>query len=179
MTTMKTKASYDAAKTEAEYIIKFLQPHCERIEIAGSIRRKKQEVGDIELVAIPKPKFDMFGERIADDHDLNYFGWETIGRPVKNGNKFKQIALYSGLSLDLFIVVAPAQWGVIFTIRTGSADFSHRLVTSKKFGGLMPSNLTVKDGAIWHNGHIIETPEEKDVFDLISVAYIEPELRVK
>lgn len=31
-----------------------LAPGCERIQVAGSIRRRKAEVGDIELVAIPK-----------------------------------------------------------------------------------------------------------------------------
>lgn len=31
-----------------------LRPHCSRIEIAGSIRRGKAWVNDIEIVAIPK-----------------------------------------------------------------------------------------------------------------------------
>lgn len=39
----------------AEKVKALLAPHCERIEIAGSIRRKKPDVKDIEIVAIPKP----------------------------------------------------------------------------------------------------------------------------
>jgi len=39
----------------AEQVKAELQPHCIRIEIAGSIRRKKPECRDIEIVAIPKP----------------------------------------------------------------------------------------------------------------------------
>jgi DNA polymerase/3'-5' exonuclease PolX len=40
-----------------------LRPACERIEVAGSVRRGKSEVSDVELVAIPR-----FGEQ------LNLFG---------------------------------------------------------------------------------------------------------
>lgn len=39
----------------AEAVLKELGPHCERIAIAGSVRRRKPEVKDIEIVAIPKP----------------------------------------------------------------------------------------------------------------------------
>jgi DNA polymerase/3'-5' exonuclease PolX len=37
----------------------------------------------------------------------------------------------------------------------------------------------VKGGAIWSSNHIIETPEEQDVFGLIGVPFIAPELRMK
>ena len=47
----------------------------------------------------------------------------------------------------------------------------------KKFGGMLPSNLTVKDGAIWNGNKIIPTPEEEDVFDLLGIGFIVPENR--
>ncbi|MES1181962.1 MAG: hypothetical protein ABUL44_04115, partial [Flavobacterium sp.] len=46
---------YSKAKSIADKAILLLKEHCIRIEIAGSIRRKKSEVKDIEIVAIPKP----------------------------------------------------------------------------------------------------------------------------
>ena len=39
----------------AQQLVHVLKPHCARIEIAGSIRRMKAQVGDIEIVCIPKP----------------------------------------------------------------------------------------------------------------------------
>ncbi len=45
---------YEQALEIAERTKALLAPHCERIEIAGSIRRKKPHVKDIEIVAIPK-----------------------------------------------------------------------------------------------------------------------------
>jgi len=175
---MKTVIPFRDALQRARELIMLLAPCCTRIEAAGSVRRMKKEIGDIELVAIPKFTSDMFGNP-TDEHELDLFNWQKIGKPIKNGHKYKQIELNDGLTLDLFIVTPPAQWGVQFVIRTGSADFSHRLVTSRKYGGLMPSNLKVKDGAIWSNNHIIETPEEQDVFDLIGIRFIEPWERVK
>ena len=46
---------YEVAIEIAEKVKALLLPHCERIEIAGSVRRKKPNVKDIEIVAIPKP----------------------------------------------------------------------------------------------------------------------------
>ena len=48
---MKLKDAEELAKRIVEHI----RPHCERVEVAGSIRRKKSEVRDIDLVLIPKP----------------------------------------------------------------------------------------------------------------------------
>lgn len=157
----------------ANSLIEYLAPHCLRIEAAGSIRRMKPEIGDIELVAIPRIELDMFGSPLAD-HSLDLFNWLYIGRCIKSGHKYKQIELKEGINLDLFIVTPPAQWGVIFTIRTGPAEFSHRLVTQKSQGGLLPSNLRVEGGAIWNGKEIIKTPEEADLFRLAEMRFVEP-----
>ena len=180
----KTRIQLADAKRIAEMIIEELKPFCERIEIAGSIRRGKPEVGDIELVAIPKPWIDMIGAPVplASDHALNYVAYEQrFGKIVKNGNKFKQIEIeriaHDSITLDLFIVTPPAQWGVIFLLRTGPDSYSHRFVTIRREGGTLPSNLIMKDGAIRQNGKIIETPEEQDVYRVAGLPYIEPGAR--
>lgn len=174
---MKTKLPLAAADALALQMIERLRPYCRRIEAAGSIKRRKPEIGDVELIAAPLFEHDLFGNP-TENHMLNGVDWEWFGRIVKNGPKYKQVELHEGATLDLFIVTPPAQWGVLSLIRTGSAEFSHRFVTSKQQGGLLPSYLKVKDGAIWSNNHIILTPEESDVFDLAGVPWIEPEKRI-
>lgn len=71
------------------------------------------------------------------------------------------------------------QWGVIFLLRTGPADFSRRFVTPRRQGGMLPEWALVKDGAIWHRstGKVIETPEEDDVWKLLGIEPIPPEAR--
>lgn len=175
---MKQKIRLSEAENLAAALVEKLKPSCQRVEIAGSVRRQKSEIGDIEIVAIPLPCVDMFGAEM-EYHQLDSFDWNEIGRLVKGGHKYKQIELHdTGINLDLFIVTPPAQWGVQFVIRTGAAEFSHRFVTPRNFGGLLPSYLKVKDGAIWNKDKMVETPEEKDVFDLLGIQWIEPRERL-
>ena len=173
---MKSKMPLHEAQAIANNMIYLLKNHCRRVEIAGSIRREKQEIGDIEIVAVPLFA-DMFGVSTSLSV-LDTLDWTDIGTPVKNGTKYKQIALKSGINLDLFIVTPPAQWGLIYLIRTGPWEFSKRMVTPKQHGGFMPSYLKVKDGAVWSNNHVIETPEEDDIFSLYGMSYIEPKDRL-
>lgn len=167
----KLALPYSQALSLAERIKAALAPGCERIEIAGSIRRKKQTIGDIEIVCVPRYATNLFGERQPDPTGLTMIlndlvGTERLGEPIKNGEHYKQfpVPAVEGLNLDLFIT-RPDTWGIIFAIRTGSADFSRRLVTQRSKGGLLPSDCTVSGGAIWRLGEFVPTPEEADVFD--------------
>ncbi len=176
---MKSKVAYDIALVQAETVKSTLTPYCGRIEIAGSIRRKKPEVGDIEIVAVPKIFFgvNLFMEKISEDSALDLFKWVLLGKTINNGSRYKQIELETGLPLDLFIVLPPAQWGVIFMIRTGSAEFSKSMVTPRAYGGKLPNCYRVKDGAVWMGETMIETPEEADYFKLCDMDFVPPEKR--
>lgn len=50
----KMRWSLEEARVVAEMLVTQLEDCCERIIIAGSIRRNKSQVGDIELLFIPK-----------------------------------------------------------------------------------------------------------------------------
>jgi DNA polymerase (family 10) len=170
------------AENIADRWIGTLTSYCQRVEIAGSIRRKKPDVKDIEIVAIPVIEYtpDLFGNPSHPFNLLNHLllqGEGTLYRFIKNGGRYKQIALPEGINLDLFIVLPPAQWGVIFTIRTGPSHYSKWLMTKKKYGGAMPSHMRVKDGALWTNDTVIDTQEEEDFFKSIGLDWIAPEAR--
>jgi DNA polymerase/3'-5' exonuclease PolX len=157
-----------------------LRDGCERIEIAGSVRRRKAEVHDVELVAVPKMERlkDLFGNPDGERNLLEQ-AVENIG-PVmkKNGPRYKCIVEpYDGAQIDLFVVLPPAQWGVIFAIRTGPALFSKRLVTSKRYSGYLPSQFVIKDGAVWEGSRMYETPTEESFFELIGLPWKRPEER--
>lgn len=155
----------------------------ERVEIAGSIRRKKSSVGDIEIVAASKyvQVMDMFGEPkgyLANSNFLtNLLGVVGGESYIKNGDRYKQILLNCGEKLDLFLVYPPSKWGVIFTIRTGPWQFSKAIVTKQHHGGLLNNNCEIKDGALWENNRLIDTPEEQDFFDYLVIDYVNPEKR--
>jgi len=155
-----------------------LSPLCERIEIAGSVRRQKPDVGDIELVAIPKmvSNGDLLGTPISAFARYDFI---RLGKVLKHGQRYIQIALHQQINLDLFLVLPPATWGVIFTLRTGPDTFSRSCVTPRSKRGLLPSYLQVKDGAVRHatTGEIIPTPEEKDFFRVLEMQWIPPDKR--
>lgn len=172
------------AKEIANSLYHTLKPYCEKIGIAGSVRREKEHVKDIEIVAIPTPRYavNLFGDRTQEGWEIDYplnkmtlDGWQG----VKGGEKYKQL-YHPGhdLKLDLFLVTPPAQWGVIYTIRTGSADFSHWIVTPRKYGGGLPSDCHVKDGAVWRGSEIIPMDEETDFLAFCGLGWIEPSARI-
>jgi len=143
-----------------------LEPYCERIEIAGSIRREKEIVKDVELVLIPKNANKLFN--VLGLHLL-----KTIGsiRYLKNGDKYKQF-FYLGIKIDLF-VACPDNWGYIFAIRTGSAEYSHNTLAV----GWVKKGFKGEDGFLTKNGAVVPVKEEIDLFNLIGVEYVSPKER--
>jgi DNA polymerase/3'-5' exonuclease PolX len=168
---------YAQALEIAHALIERLSPACERLEIAGSVRRGKAEVGDLELVAIPRigTVSDLFGTPMQQS--LLDTALAGIGiRRLKDGPRYKQIVLPEGINLDLFITDRE-RWGWIFLLRTGPQEFSHWLVKPRRYGGGLPSYLRADEGALWRGNQMIETPEERDVFDLLGLPWMEPSER--
>lgn len=160
----------------AERMIDLLRPCCQRIEIAGSLRRELHCCGDAEIVLIPRMiQYDLFGEEILDQESIEGILTANGLELVKNGPYYKQTT-WKGVGVDLFITT-PQKWGCIFTIRTGSAGFAKRLVTQKLLGGYCPDHLVFSEGRIWNKGKPLETPEELDVFKAVGMQFIVPQKR--
>lgn len=158
---------YEEAKKIAERVKEELAPHCERIVIAGSIRRKKPEVKDIEIVAIPKP------------YDVGIFesGIATVVKKWKKIKgelpcKYTQRLLPEGIMLDFFIA-EPDNWGNILAIRTGSAEYSHRILASE----WVSQGYRSEGGYLYKKEGKISLPEEENLFNLLGLPFVPPELR--
>jgi len=143
-----------AATVLAEHLLARLAPACERIAIAGSLRRRKTTVKDIELVAIPKqvPADDLFGDVTKSALDDLLAVEIAAGRLARNlqhkgdGARAKYLWLPDGdLAVDLFLADAD-NWGNILAIRTGDGGFTKRLVTSTRLGGCMPDGMRQSEG---------------------------------
>ncbi len=184
---MKTKRPLADMLPVAERIAAWLEPQCERIQIAGSIRRKCAIIGDIEIVAIAKPILDLFGGPTGETEVDWLFRQDSPIVMTKNGPRYKQFTVEdknNEYQVDLFLAT-PENWGYILMLRTGPEDFSKRMVTPVGFGGLKPNRYLVSDGSVWekesHRGTPIETivgvEEEVEMFRLWGMNYIEPEER--
>lgn len=207
MSTTTQKRKLHDALHDAEVFRDLFPRECyERWEIAGSIRRKRPECGDVEHVIIPafgdKPAAGLFAqpERVnllwhhADalvaGHAIDKH-WN--GNGLTWGEKMRR-ADYRGFSHDIFTAMVD-NWGCILAIRTGSADFSKRLVT-----GLLRNQYRQADGYVWRcrpcphcarpdpckacNGTRLDPVErlsvgtEEEFFSLAGVMYVQPEARV-
>lgn len=158
-----------------------LKPFCDRIEIAGSIRRKKPEVKDIEIVCIPK-EFDLpdlFNRKSTmRDVEFVYALRGEDGKVIRlsgDPERGKYIKLHlqeHNINVDVFIAT-PDNWGYIYAIRTGSADFSHRVLAAhwKRAG------YHGEDGMLRDDHGPVPVREEADLFKLIGLDWVEPEYR--
>jgi len=182
----KLRLSFQDALTQAQELTHALAPSCARIEIAGSIRRQCPYVGDIELVAIPHydPLVDLFSQVYGQQSRLDFALDHLVAAARlipgdKQGERYKKFIVPPyDVQLDLFIT-DPDGWGVVFTQRTGSADFSRWLMTPQAQGGAMPGNMRCHDRRLWRHGGRLTTPDEQDVFNEIGIPWTAPRHREK
>lgn len=189
----------EQARQLARILMGRLEPACERIEIAGSIRRSKAWVKDVELVCIPKPggqldallamleqRGDAGGRRIYRsraylEERLAGLGLPFVHTPdVKRwGERYKRFYVWSSkqygiVAVDLF-VATEANWGAIYTIRTGPGDFSQALVTHLR----ERTPYRQQDGqvVVQATGAVVTVYEEEHYFALAGLKFIPPERR--
>ena len=148
-----------------------------RLQEVRFLRRKRSMIGDIEIVAIPHYQTNLLGESDTSlPPQLDAFLQDKLGdKLTKNGSKYKSFS-YGKYKVDLFLAT-PANFGNIYTIRTGSRDFSAWLMTSKFKGGAMPMGMRQKDGFLWKGDERIDCPDENDLFEAIDVPFVAVDMR--
>ncbi len=180
----KVKRPLVEAERIAGLIVTDLAPYCDRISVAGSVRRRKSsEVGDLELVAIPaRGAGGLFGD-IATNLLWEHLHASERYRFTKGDNpdgRYYQLALvaYPDLQVDLFLAEAD-NWGLTLLVRTGSAEFSTAaLARWKRRQGIGPEQAgSVGGRLVRRDGEVVPTPEEEAVFELLGMPWIAPEQR--
>jgi DNA polymerase/3'-5' exonuclease PolX len=149
------------AQKLAEQIIEQIRPHCERIEATGSIRRKKSEVRDIDIVLIPKP---LLWHRIIATLQRN-----MDAKVVKRGDSIAQLTI-KDVNVDLYSATEKT-WGALLLIRTGSAE--HNIKLSKR---ALSTGMKLTHSGLTKDGKVIASTE-KEIFEALGSSYVEPEER--
>lgn len=168
---------WPAAWELALEVARRLRPFVQRIEVAGSIRRRAALVGDIELVAEPLPSTDLFGPAGIDLEGLKK-ELEEIGEWVRGGDRYIRIRKVLGdrrLDLDLFLVHPPAEWGSILAIRTGPASLGKLCVAKMRDEGLQHTGGHVVETI--ERGETVPTPTEEEFFRLAGIPCMAPQYR--
>ena len=154
------------ALAAAEPLLDALRAHpaAGRVELAGSARRMTDSVKDLDIVATASDPPAL--ARAATELDLV----ESAQSPGEAGVR---IRTHTGIAVDLRIV-AEDQFGNLLQHLTGSKQHNMALRDAAVRRGLHVSEYGVLDDA---TGETHRCATEAEVYALLGLAYIEPELR--
>jgi len=146
----------------ANEVVELLKPLCEKIEIAGSIRREKPEVKDIDIVLLPKGvEANVFRQRLE----------EAGAKTTLAGEKFLQF-LFKEAQIDVYLA-KDGNFEILLLIRTGSAEHN-RMLCSKALQKGMKMNFIL--GLIDANKNVVENTE-RGILEKLLGRYVEPKER--
>lgn len=172
----------------AEKVLIALHPMCSSLMIAGSIRRERSEVGDIDIVAIPKQTVTVgpLGGPVSFPEDTV---WKLLfPKELKkanlvieaSGSELIRCTFPDGFQVDIYRA-RPETWGVILLVRTGSKEHNVKLCSIAKSKGL---KLSASDGVIKTISSgcltaekVIASRTEEEIFQVLGLPFVEPKNR--
>ncbi len=160
----------DAAEERVEPLLDFLRTleTVGRVEAAGSYRRKKETVGDLDILVISEAGEDVIS-RFVD--------YEDVEEVVSQGETRSTVVFRSGLHVDLRVVEARS-YGAALLYFTGSKQHN---ITLRNMA--LEQELKINEYGVWDMA--AESGEEEQVageteeaiYGLFDLAWIPPELR--
>jgi DNA polymerase/3'-5' exonuclease PolX len=183
------KIDHPRAEQLAREWMCLLAPVCARVEIAGSVRRRKEQVNDLELVCIESHPGSVMGKLYAYA-ETRYFQKKQFF--VRAGKKYVRIndiqsedcrhgfrtsagpgtAADITVPIDIFITT-PEQWGYTLFIRTGSHEWN--IAAMQRFHQL---KLTAENCTICRGSTLLPTAEEMDIFTALGIGWVDPRHRI-
>ncbi len=142
----------------AQEIVDQLALCCERIEVAGSIRRQRPFPRDVDIVLIPRSQGQLAS------------ALQSLGESRLGGQKLAE-RVYKGVQVDLYFAT-PETWHTLLLIRTGSKTHNIKLTTlAKKKGWHLYASGR---GLFNEKGERIAGDTEWSFFEALGLPYAEP-----
>ena len=163
------------------------------LKVCGSLRRRKESVGDVELVYIPEIEMvadtnDLFGSP-GTAHEVNQVD-ALLEQLIQHGvlekrlNKLGRVSwgaenklarhCATGIPVDLFATSRPAWWSYV-VCRTGSAESNTRIAAEALRKGWHWHPTAGYFSDVLRRKHWIKS--EQDAFHLVGLPYLEPHQR--
>jgi len=138
----------------------------ENIELAGSLRRRKETIGDIDiLISAKKENWPKLHQ-----HFITYAGVKEV---LLSGETKSSVVLQEGRQVDLR-TVEPHQWGAALQYFTGSKEHNVRLRDIAKAMGLKLSEYGLFKADTEER---IGGSTEEEIYELLGMEWIPPEIR--
>ena len=155
---------YSFAKPFANDLILYLKqaPNILSVEMAGSFRRRKETVGDLDILATAKEPQDV----------INFFTkYHDILEVIVAGDTRATIILNNNLQVDLRVVKQDS-FGSALHYFTGSKA---HVIKIREMA--LDMGLKVNEYGVFKNGKSIASFSEEDIYRTFGMEYIQPELR--
>lgn len=155
---------YSRAEEIVKPLVEYLKAldAIDRVTIAGSYRRRKSTIGDLDILVCGNNS-----ERI-----MKYFNaYEDVSKVLSSGETRSTVILNDGIQVDLRLV-KNENYGSALQYFTGSKEHSVKLRKMSQEQGLKINEYGIFDGEKSLGGQ-----EEKDMYEVLGLPYIEPELR--
>lgn len=133
-----------------------------RAVIAGSYRRRKETVGDLDILVSCKR-----GSPVME----RFVAYEDVEEVISHGSTRSTVRMRSQLQVDLR-VVADVSYGAALHYFTGSKPHN---IAVRRIG--VGKHLKINEYGIFRGDDRIAGRKEEDVYEAVGLPYIEPELR--
>ncbi len=165
---------YPVAEEEAARIEAVLAtlPEIVRLQVGGSLRRRRETVGDIDMVASVA---DSAGDEVRRKIMDVFTSQPSVKAITGKGETKSSVVLSSGMNMDLR-VVGDSQFPYTLHHFTGSKE--HHITLRRR---ALSMNMTINDYGLFRGKEpdlqLIPCKDEADMYAALGMAYIEPELR--
>jgi len=133
-----------------------------RVEAAGSYRRRKETVGDLDILVAHKKKTDVMKKFVE---------YEDVERVISKGDTRSTVVLRFGVQVDLR-AIAEESYGAALHYFTGSQAHN---IAIRKMG--VKQGLKISEYGVFRDEKRIAGKTEEEVYSEVDLPYIEPELR--
>jgi DNA polymerase (family 10) len=156
----------DAAAGVADEIVATLSrlPQVERCAHAGSLRRMRETIGDVDVLAASR-----------DPHPIMeaFTALPFVAEVIAGGDKKTSVRTTKGLQVDLR-VVPPEAWGAALQYFTGSQAHNIRTREIAVKAGLKLSEYGLFDA---ETDELIVSETEEEVYERLGLPWVHPALR--
>lgn len=154
----------DAVEPYANALAKHLESveGVEQVAVAGSYRRRRETVGDLDILVVAKDAV-----RVSDV----FVSYDEVRHVLAKGDTKSSVLLSSGIQVDLRIV-EPRSFGAALNYFTGSKAHN---IAIRRLG--QQRGLKINEYGVFRGERYIAGRNEDEVYRAVGLPYIPPELR--
>ncbi len=162
-----TRLLLPSAEKTAERMVRYLEAHVEmqHITVAGSYRRRKETVGDLDILVVAEPS-----QHAAHIMDV-FTAYEDVRTVAMKGETRSSVVLRSGVQIDLRLLNEQS-YGSALQYFTGSKEHNIALRRVAQEQG-----FKVSEYGIFRGEEQVAGATESSMYERLGLAWIPPELR--